>query len=201
MNSEFWNEMFSAEDYVYGTAPNAFLTTWKQLLEPGQRALAVADGEGRNGVWLAEQGLDVLSVDQSAVGLKKAKALAEDRGVSLRTECVDLRTWKWPENAFDVVVSIFAHFPSEVRHEIHRRMVASLRPGGCIILQAYTPRQLAFGTGGPPNADLMYSLETMLQDFGDLDILHLREHDVEIEEGVKHKGMSALVELVACSEE
>ena len=201
MNPEFWNEVFGAEDYVYGTAPNVFLTSWKQLLEAGQRALAVADGEGRNGVWLAEQGLDVLSVDMSDVGLKKAQALARERGVTIRTECANLKDWAWPEAEFDVIVSIFAHFPPDIRHEIHRKMVAALRPGGCIILQAYTPRQVEYGTGGPPSAELMYSLEIMLEDFGDLDILHLREHDAEIEEGVKHRGMSALVELVACTEE
>ncbi|MHB9116826.1 MAG: class I SAM-dependent methyltransferase [Burkholderiales bacterium] len=195
---DFWNERYAAEHYFYGTEPNAFLAAQAHRLQPGQSALAVADGEGRNGVWLAQQGLDVLSVDFSAPALEKSRRLAERCGVSLRTELADLQEWDWKEHHFDVVVAIFVQiFGSVQRPAFHRNMVKALKPGGLLILQAYTPKQLEYKTGGPSNLDNLYGAEILAADFADLDILHLQEREHEISEGVGHCGMSAVVELVA----
>ena len=142
MSADFWNSRYAEPGYAYGTEPNAFLVAQKKYLKPGGKALAVADGEGRNGVWLAQQGLDALSVDASEVGLRKTQELAADRDVAIRTEKADLTTWPWPEQAFDAVVAIYVHFPPEVRARMHRRMFEALKPGGVLILEAFTPAQL-----------------------------------------------------------
>ena len=196
--SEFWNQRYAVEEYVFGTAPNAFLTAQAQRFSPGWRVLAVADGEGRNGVWLAQQGLDVLAVDVSPVALAKAEKLAAHHGVRLETELADLLGWDWGEDRFDAIVAIFIQFAGSVeRASLHRSMRLSLKPGGLLVLQGYTPKQLEYRTGGPPNADNLYTAEDLRGEFADMEILHLREHEREISEGVGHNGMSALVEMVA----
>ncbi len=196
MSREFWDGRFAEKGYAYGTEPNAFLTSQKQYLKPGMRALAVADGEGRNGVWLAQQGLDVLSVDQSAVGLAKARELAAQRKVSIRTEQADLTTWKWPENEFDVVVAIFIHFPSAMRAPMHARMVAALKPGGVLILEAFTPKQLEYKTGGPQDPAMLYTMELLRKDFEAGERLLLEEVITGLNEGPYHRGQAAVVRLV-----
>ncbi len=198
MSREFWDSRFAEKGFAYGTEPNEFLVCQKHYLKPGMKALAVADGEGRNGVWLAQQGLDVLSVDQSAVGLAKARELAAQRGVSLRTEQTDLTTWKWPENEFDVVVAIFIHFPPTVRAQMHARMVAALKPGGVLILEAFTPKQLEYKTGGPQDPAMLYTMEMLRKDFvaGERLLLLLEEMITGLNEGPYHRGQSAVVRLV-----
>ena len=195
---QFWDERYAAAGYLFGTAPNAFLASQRHLLKPGQSALAVADGEGRNGIWLAQQGLDVLSMDISPVALEKAKKLAQDAGIPLRTELADLREWEWGENRFEVIAAIFIQFatPAE-RAVIHRAMRRALKPGGLLILQGYTPKQLEYKTGGPPDIDKLYTAQTLREDFAGMEILHLREHEEIIREGNAHCGMSALVDMVA----
>lgn len=131
MSREFWDSRFAEKGFAYGTAPNAFLVSQKHLFRPGMNALAVADGEGRNGVWLAQQGLNVLSVDQSIVGIEKARRLAAERGVALHTLQVDLTTWNWPRDEFDVVVAIFIHFRPEVRARMHAAMVSGAETRRC----------------------------------------------------------------------
>lgn len=193
-----WNERYAGEDFFYGTEPNAFLVSQKALLKPGMRCLAVADGEGRNGVWLAEQGLEVLSVDSSHVAQAKAKKLAQQRGVAMAFEQVDLLQWDWGESDFDVVVAIFIQFvTSPQREQMFAAIKRCLKPGGLLLLQGYTPRQLEYRTGGPSQAENLYT-ETMLRKaFADMDIVQLREHDSVIREGTGHSGMSALIDLVA----
>jgi SAM-dependent methyltransferase len=193
-----WNGRFSSPEYVFGTAPNAFLASQAHLLTPGQRALAVADGEGRNGVWLAQQGLDVLSVDFSPIGLEKARNLANRAGVTLQTKCVDLANWSWDEPPFDVVAGIFIQFAGPaLRQVIFQRMKAALKPGGLILLAGYRPEQLAYKTGGPSQLENLYTADLLQEAFSDMTILHLAEHDDEIHEGAGHSGMSALIDLVA----
>ena len=195
---DLWNERFGGADYFYGTAPNAFLAAQAHRLRPGLTALAVADGEGRNGVWLAEQGLEVLAVDFSEKALQKSRKLAESRGAVLQTELADLYAWDWGENRFDVIVAIFIQFASSAQRPVlHAAMQQALKPGGLLLLQGYTPRQLEYRTGGPSNADNLYTAEDLRRDFGAMEILELREHDDEIREGPGHSGMSALVDLVA----
>lgn len=193
-----WNERFSSEDYLFGTAPNAFLVRQRHLLRPGAKALAIADGEGRNGVWLAEQGLDVLSIDFSPVALDKARRLAASRSVALRTWQVNLEDWDWEAERFDVVAAVFVQFaPPDLRTAIFEGIRRTLTPGGLLLLQGYRPEQLAYGTGGPPHAENMYTAEMLRAAFARFDILHLEEHDSVISEGTGHDGISALVDLVA----
>lgn len=195
-----WNQRFSTEDYLFGTAPNAFLASQQRLLRgiSGGTALSIADGEGRNGVFLAEQGLDVLSVDFSPVGLAKALKLAASRGVALRTEQADLFAWDWSQRSFDVVVAIFVQFatPPE-RARLFANLRGAVKKGGLLLIQGYRPEQLQYGTGGPPHAEHMYTAAMLREVFADMTILHLAEHDEVILEGSGHAGMSALVDMVA----
>lgn len=195
---EIWNQRYSADSFFYGTAPNAFLLSQAHLLRPGQRALAVADGEGRNGVWLARQGLDVTAVDFSPVAVAKAGRLAAQCGVTMHHETADLFTWNWSENRYDVIVAIFIQFAAPAgRRVLHDAMRQALKPGGLLLLQGYRPRQLEYKTGGPSSVENLYTADTLREEFAGMEILHLREHDDEICEGEGHCGMSALVDLVA----
>ena len=194
---ERWETRYAGPEYHFGTEPNAFLRRQAHLLRPGQTALAIADGEGRNGVWLAQQGLDVLSVDFSPKALGKARALAAARGVALRTEQADLSTWRWPEAAFDVIVGIFVQFPSaEGQTRMFEQIKRALKPGGLLLIEGYGPKQLEYATGGPRELARLYTrerLQAALADFASLDI---REYDTMTSEGDAHVGMAALVDLV-----
>jgi len=193
-----WNERFAGEEYLFGSEPNTFLRSQQALLKPGMSCLAVADGEGRNGVWLAEQGLQVLSVDSSPVGLEKARKLAQQRGVTLQFEQADLAGWTWGEARFDVVAAIFIQFaPPGMRETMFEQIKGCLKPGGLLLLQGYTPRQLEYKTGGPSQAENLYTEALLRAAFYDMEILHLSEYDAEIHEGAGHSGMSALIDLVA----
>ena len=193
-----WNERYNVPEFIFGTTPNLFLQQQAHRLTAGQRVLAVADGEGRNGIWLAEQGMSVLSVDSAEVAQLKAQRLALERGVKVDFECADLLTWQWGKAEFDAVVGIFIQFVGSADRQIlFAGIEAALKPGGLLILQGYTPRQLEFKTGGPPQAENMYSEALLRERFGDWDILHFSEHDEHISEGSHHHGMSALIDLVA----
>ena len=193
-----WDARYAQPGFLFGEAPNAFLLNQRSRLRPGWSALAIADGEGRNGVWLAEQGLRVHAIDASGVALEKSRQLAAHRGVSLHWEETDLQTWSWPAAAYDLVVAIFTQFVGpEGRAQQFAGIRQALKPGGLLILQGYTPRQLEYGTGGPPHAENMYTQELLRSAFGDWEILHLHEHDDIIEEGAGHSGMSALIDMVA----
>ncbi len=195
---EFWDAHYADENYIFGTEPNVFLAAQGHLFKPGQKALAVADGEGRNGVWLAQQGLDVLSLEISRIGLAKARKLAEEKRVEVRFEEGDVRTWDWGKERFDVIVAIFVQFATpDERTRLFRDMKQALKPGGLLILQGYTPKQVEYKTGGPPQAENMYTAEMLRDAFSGMEILHLREHEEFVAEGTKHYGMSALVDMVA----
>jgi len=195
---EHWNARFAGEAYFFGKEPNGFLAQQTDLLPKKGRALAVADGEGRNGVWLAGRGLEVLSIDFSPVALAKAQKLAVERGVTLETAEVDLATWRWPALAFDLVVAIFIQFaPPPLRDRIFAGLKRALRRGGLLLLQGYRPKQLEYKTGGPPLVENLYTEELLRAAFGNMDIVALRSHDDVIHEGTGHDGMSALIDLVA----
>ena len=191
-----WDERFSCEHYVYGEKPNAFLVRHASLLAPGARILVPGDGEGRNGVWLAGMGMNVLSVDSSAVGLAKAKRLAGRHGVAIETQCADLAAWEWPSSEFDAVVAIFLHLPPETCPSIHAAMLRALKPGGLIILQAFRPEQLGFGSGGPKDVSRLYTAALLGADFADADILVNEEALVTLDEGPLHRGPAATVGFV-----
>jgi SAM-dependent methyltransferase len=192
-----WNQRFAAEDYVFGTAPNQFLVSQKHLLRGGDSALAVADGEGRNGVFLAEQGLAVLSVELAENGIAKARKLAAQRGARLQIERADILAWQ-PPHGFDVIAAIFIQFATPPqRAALFAKFVDWLKPGGILILQGYRPEQLEYATGGPRQAENLYTTDMLRASFAALNIVHLREHDEVILEGSGHAGMSALIDLVA----
>jgi SAM-dependent methyltransferase len=194
----FWDAKYAADTYRFGTAPNAFLAREARRLPPGCRVLAVADGEGRNGVWLAQQGHDVLGIDISPRGVAKARALAEARGVAPRFEVADVREHDMGTAAFDAVVAVFIQFaPPETRADLFRRMVRALAPGGLLFLQGYRPEQVAYGTGGPPDPEHMYTEDLLRAAFADLTWHHVAAYDAPVHEGTGHAGMSALIELVA----
>lgn len=194
---KLWDERYAIDDYFYGTRANDFLVSQSALLTSGQSCLAAADGEGRNGVWLAEQGLQVRSVDHSEVARVKAQKLARERQVSIDFEQADLLQWNWGEDRFDIVVAIFVQFVSGVQRDfLFEQMQHCLKPGGLLLIQGYTPRQLDFKTGGPSQLENLYTEEMLRNAFSKLDIVHLREHDDVIREGVGHNGMSALIDFV-----
>ncbi len=196
--AHFWDNRYRAEDYVFGTAPNAFLSREAHRIPAGSQVLAVADGEGRNSVFLAEQGFDVVATDISERGLAKARRLAAERGVEVDFRQIDVGTWNWPIAKFDAIVAIFIQFadPSQ-RATLFENFARCLKPGGILLMQGYRPEQLAYGTGGPPLADNMYT-EAMLREAFDLWGIELLEsHDSEISEGCGHSGMSALIDLIA----
>ena len=172
----FWDDRYSRDEYVFGEAPNAFLAAQSHLLPKSGKALAIADGEGRNGVWLAGQGLDVLSLDASPVGLEKAKKLAAKRRVKLSTKLLDISDYDWPAERFDVVAGIFFQFAGpELRDTIFAGMIETLKPGGLLILQGYGPRQLEYKTGGPGILENLYSGALLTEKFDALDILHISD--------------------------
>lgn len=195
---ELWDKRYAGETYLFGERPNAFLARQKQRLQGRRRALAVADGEGRNGVWLAEQGLEVVSLDGSGAAQRKARRLAQQRSVELHLELADLETWSWPSQAFDVVAAIFIQFASpDLRSRLFAGMRQALAPGGLLLLEGYRPEQLGYRTGGPSVGENLYTEDLLREAFADLQILELTSYDAVIEEGTGHSGMSALIDLVA----
>jgi SAM-dependent methyltransferase len=196
--SEFWDERYRDEAFVYGEAPSGYLAAQRGRFRPGMRALVPGDGEGRNGVWLAEQGLDVVTVDLSAAGVEKAKRLAAKRGVRIDAIQADLATWAWPTEAFDVVAAIFLHLPPDLRRLVHRNMLAALRPGGLLVIEAYRPEQVQYrqthgSRGGPPAAEMMFSEAMLREDFAGAEVIELESGEVDLKEGANHFGLGAVV--------
>jgi SAM-dependent methyltransferase len=196
MDSDDWNERYSAEDFVYGTEPNEFLASVAGQIPRGP-VLMLGDGEGRNGVFLASLGYDVVAVDQSAAGLAKAQGLAEQRGVRLQTQQADLRDFAIEPDTWAGIVSIFCHLPPEIRVPLHAAVVGGLRPGGVFVLEAYTPSQLGRGTGGPPCAEMLLSLGDLQREAAGLEFLHAVERERVVREGSYHTGLASVVQLVA----
>lgn len=191
-----WNERYSSETYAYGTEPNKFLTEMYDKL-PSGRILCLGEGEGRNAVWLAELGYDVTAVDISEVGLLKARKLAKSRGVSIKTVHADLSEYEIKPRHWDVIVSIFCHLPPTLRENLHHRCVKGLSPGGVFLLEAYTPMQTEYKTGGPPSAEMMMDVQSLTSELGGLEFLHLQERVREVNEGVFHNGTGAVVQVFA----
>lgn len=194
---ETWDARFAGDDYIFGTAPNAFLAAQRPRLAARQRALCVADGEGRNSVWLAQQGLAVTAFDIAPRGVAKARALAERAAVAVDYQVASVEDWPWTPAAFDVVAAIFVQFaPPALRERMFAGLLRTLKAGGWLLLQGYTPRQLEYRTGGPPRADHLYTPELLRQAFAGHEIVELREHDDVLAEGTQHSGRSALIDCV-----
>ena len=193
-----WDKRYDTQDYFYGTEPSRFLKFNTEFLHAGDTALAVADGEGRNSVFMAEQGLNVTAVDSSSVGLEKARRLAADRGAKVDFRLADLRDWDWDATQYDVVAAIFIQFADPAfRAEIFDGIERAIKPGGLLMLHGYTPKQLEYGTGGPPLPELLYTRDMLAGRFCDWDILRLEDYEAELQEGPGHSGMSALIDLMA----
>jgi SAM-dependent methyltransferase len=193
-----WNERYSSPDYLFGTRPAAFVEREAWRLTAGQSALCVADGEGRNSVFLAEQGLHVTAMDGSDAAAAKARALAQERNVSVAFHVADIASWDWEDRQYDAVLAIFIQFAGpDLRDAIFEGMLRTLAPGGLLLLHGYTPAQLAFNTGGPRVVANLYTADLLADRFKDLEILHLAEYEAELCEGSQHVGRSALIDFVA----
>jgi SAM-dependent methyltransferase len=198
-SADFWNKRFDTPDYIFGRAPNEYLQTQAtRFLKKGDTVLCVADGEGRNSVWLAKQGMQVDAFDLSEVALKKAIALAKEEMAQVQFGLASSDTWNWELNHYDAVVGIFIQFADPVmRARLFAQMASTLRPGGVLIIQGYTPKQLEFKTGGPSILEHLYTDDMVRDLIGDLDIIDLCVYEKVLCEGPKHTGMSALLGLVA----
>jgi 2-polyprenyl-3-methyl-5-hydroxy-6-metoxy-1,4-benzoquinol methylase len=196
--ADFWNKRFDTPDYIFGKAPNAYLEDQaKRHLKKGNAVLCVADGEGRNSVWLAKQGMRVDAFDLSEVALSKAIKLAKEEAVHVQFSLASSDSWDWQPNQYDAVIGIFIQFADPaMRARLFTQMVSTLRPGGVLIVQGYTPKQLEFKTGGPSILEHLYTEDMIRTLIGDLEIIDLSVYEKMLSEGPKHTGMSALLGLV-----
>lgn len=192
-----WEERFQTPDYVFGTEPAAFLKSHVGYLTPGQTALSVADGEGRNSVFMAQLGLDVTALEFAPSAIAKARTLAESREVSVAFHDVDVLAYDYPEQ-YDIVAGIFIQFVNPtLRRELFKKMASAVKPGGLIMLHGYTPKQIDFKTGGPPFVDNMYTEVILRGLFPAWQVLECREYEANISEGRGHSGKSALIDFIA----
>jgi SAM-dependent methyltransferase len=195
---ERWEGRYGVPVYIFGKEPNYFLASCKTMLPKSGAALAVADGEGRNGVWLAEQGLKVISLDFSGAAQMKAEALAKERGAEITLVRADVHTWDYPNATFDVVVEIFTQFsPPADRAKKWSGMRMTLKPGGLMIIQGYTPKQLQYGTGGPKEIENLYTRAMLEEAFHGFRDVTITEQEREMHEGTSHAGMSAVINFTA----
>jgi SAM-dependent methyltransferase len=193
-----WNKRFAADGYLFGTEPNVWLREQAGVWSAGQRVLCVADGEGRNSVWLAQRGLQVDAFDISHIGVAKARRLAEDQGANVNFQVADCDSFAWPQAAYDGVAAIFIQFADPaLRERLFVHFQRCLKPGGTLVLQGYTPRQLEYRTGGTPLASHLYTEALLRQAFAAMDIVACSEYEADVAEGTGHLGRSALIGLVA----
>lgn len=191
-----WDQRYDTAEFVFGKTANEFLASVIGHIPPGN-ALCLAEGEGRNAVFLAQHGHQVLALDASAVGLEKAKRLATEHSVHIETQVVDLAHVEITPGKWDAIVSIFAHVAADIRPGLHRKIVQGLRPGGVLVLEAYTPAQLKLKTGGPPHEEMMMSLSLLRQELAGLNFRHALELERNVVEGKLHTGRGAVVQVLA----
>lgn len=191
-----WDKTFGSDDFAYGTEPNDFLAKNAHLIPQG-KVLCLADGEGRNGVHLATLGQQVVSLDNSKVGLAKAQKLAEQKGVQIQPLLEDLADYRFPADEFTGIVSIFCHLPQPLRSQVYQQVAQSLTPGGVLIVEAYTPAQLQNDTGGPPTEELLVTLDSLLPDLDGLEIQLAQEIERDVVEGRLHTGKASVVQILA----
>lgn len=193
-----WNDRFDTQGYVFGKAPAEFMVAHERWLVPGARGLAVADGEGRNSVFMAENGVVTTAMDFSPNAIAKARALADEKGVAVEHHEASVTEWDWAPEAYDIVAAIFIQFLAPAQRDaVFAGMVQTLKPGGVLLLHGYTPEQIAFGTGGPRAVDNLYTEALLSACFAGMQIEELRAYEAELDEGPGHSGRSALIDLVA----
>lgn len=193
--SEFWNERYTLKEYVYGTKPNVYFETQIAKLSPG-KILFPAEGEGRNAVYAARLGWDVYAFDSSIEARKKAYLLAKDHAVGIKYELNDIETAEYPSDFFDCIVLIFAHFHPFERNYFHSRLLSFLKPGGNIILEGFSKKQLQFNSGGPRTVEMLFSEEEIQNDFKLLSKLELVEAEIILDEGKFHQGSASVIRMV-----
>lgn len=195
---QMWEERYAKPGYSYGTDPNEFLVA--SLAAHGMqkgRALCLAEGEGRNAVYVATLGYRTLAVDQSATGLAKATQLAAVKNVEIETLCLDLNDLDFPPASYALVISVFGHLPPQLRRKVHRGILSTLQPSGLYILEAYHPDNVGRGTGGPQMPELCVTARALREELYGLEFLHLQETEREVNEGSYHEGLAAVTQLVA----
>jgi len=192
-----WDQRYAGQDYFFGTDPAAFLLRAAQLLPATSRVLCLADGEGRNSVHLAGQGHRVTAKDASPVAMAKARVLAAARGVDVDCRQADIGDWDWGGGGWDAIFGIFIQFAGpDLRARIHAGIRQAVTPGGLVFLHGYAPRQIKYGTGGPPMVENLYTLEALHDDFPDWQVLEAVDYDADIREGEGHSGKSALIDFI-----
>ena len=191
-----WNARFQAENYVYGKEPNMFLSEMQKKLKLSGDVLTIAEGEGRNAVFLAEQGMNVTAWDYAESGLAKTKKLAEERSVDVQTKLVDLKEALWEKNKWDELVCIFGHFPKELRQKTLQGVKEAVKPGGYFITEVYSRYQIPYNSGGPRDLDFLYTPEEFLQTFADWRIVHFFMGEVVRHEGELHNGLAHVIQFV-----
>ena len=197
-SAAYWDQRYEDSGYRFGREASQFVRRQSARLSPGARVLCIADGEGRNSVYLATLGHVVEASDVSDLALAKARGLARAAGVEVAFSRVDLDTYDWPVGRYDAAFAVFIQFASPpLRERIFSGLKSCVIPGGQVFLHGYTPRQLEYGTGGPPTAELLYTPEMLRKAFSDCEIVELRSYEAELDEGTGHRGMAALVDLVA----
>ena len=192
-----WDDRYAKDGWAFGTEPNDFLRQEAHRIPPG-RVLCLGEGEGRNAVFLAEEGYEVVGVDRSQVGLDKAQAFAQEREVFVETVVSSVEDFDLTEGEWQGIISVFFHLPVELRKKVHQAVVKGLAPGGILILEAFTPKQMEYDTGGPPHIERLMSLQDLEGEFEDLELLFAQETEREIHEGRMHTGRSSVVQVVAC---
>lgn len=194
MQSKFWNDRYADSEYAYGVGPNDFLK--QQYFKPKSKILCLAEGEGRNAVYLATQGHSVTAIDYSLKGLQKTQQLAKNFGVTIDTICTDLGSYTFEHNIWDAIVCIFGHFPPLIRDFVHSQIYHSLKKGGKLVIEAYSKNQLKYKTGGPENIDFLYSRNELKIDFSDFETIQIEEIIRSVNEGKYHTGMASVIQLV-----
>ena len=196
MDINFWNTRYKEAEFAYGTEPNDFLKSKIQVFKPNSKILCLAEGEGRNAVFLAEHNHDVTAVDYSQEGLNKLQKLASDKKLSIETICIDLNHYKIEENKWDAIICIFGHFPEPLRQTVFKQVYKGLNKEGVFLMEAYHKDQLNYKTGGPQVSELLYSAEELQHDFSEFETISIETTIKEIEEGKYHKGTSAVIQVL-----
>ncbi|MCF8422911.1 MAG: class I SAM-dependent methyltransferase [Bacteroidia bacterium] len=197
MDVNFWNTRYKEAEFAYGTVPNDFLKSKIQVFKPNSKILCLAEGEGRNAIFLAEHKHDVTAIDYSLEGLKKLQKLASDKNLSVETVCIDLNHYKIEENKWDAIICIFGHFPEPLRQTVFNQVYSALKKDGVFLMEAYHKDQINYKTGGPQVADLLYSAEELQIDFSEFKNRSIETSIKEIEEGKYHKGTSFVIQVMA----
>ena len=193
--TDFWNDRYATEEYAYGTEPNSFLEAQLKKLEPG-KILFPAEGEGRNAVFAAKLGWQVSAFDPSIEGKRKAEKLAAENGISINYQTANYESVSFPANYFDCIVLIFAHMHPLKRNEYHQKLMSFLKPGGVLILEGFSKKQITLNSGGPRDIDMLFSKEELQSDFGSFSELTISETDVILNEGPFHQGLAAVIRVL-----